>query len=323
MALLRFGTRQSPLAQAQSRWVADRLTSAFPGTRIELVLIKTSGDKKVDGETEGHRDGEKIIRPVPPSPFPPVISIKATFTKELEDALLGGRIDFAVHSLKDVAVHLPAGLVLGAFPEREDPRDVWISKNKIPFHKLPSGARVATGALRRQAQLRHARPDLEFVPLRGNVETRLRKLEGENIDGIVLALAGLKRLGLDHAATEIFSEDVLLPAAGQGCLAIEAREDRPQFTPFLQALDHAPTRAAVLCERAFLRTVGGGCQTPIGAYARCDGERITLAAAVCSPDGKNKLQERMQGPISEGEALGERLAKRLLDQGAGELLRAR
>jgi len=274
--------------------------SHFPALRVELTLIATTGDR-VRSAGAG-------------------ANIKAMFTKELEDALLDGRIDLAVHSLKDMAAHLPQGLALGAFPLREDPRDAWISKRGTAFRDLPSGARVATSAARRRAQLLNARPDLQLVPMRGNVDTRLRKLHESDLDGIVLALAGLKSLDRESAATELFSTDTMLPAVGQGCLGIEIREDDASARAIVAAIDHDETRQAVTAERAFLSAMGGDCRTPLAAYARCEGGAVTLEAAVFSLDGKIKLQRKVRGTIADAGALSVQLADALLADGARKVL---
>ncbi len=303
MNTLRLGTRKSALAQAQANGVADRLRASFPDIRVELVLITTSGDQRTDGGGAKSEGG-----------------LKALFTKELDEALLDGRIDLAVHSMKDLAGDLPAGIVIAAVPEREDPRDAWISKNKLPFNKLSQGAKVGTGAVRRQAQLKYARPDLDLVPLRGNVDTRLRKLAEGDLDGIILALAGLKRLGRAAEATETLSPELLLPAVGQGCLAIESRQKDTAIARYLKILDHPSSHAAALAERAFLKTLGGSCQTPIAAYAESAPATLRMTGLVAAPDGKKVIRDKESGPGGDPEALGERLAKKLLAAGAAKLL---
>jgi hydroxymethylbilane synthase len=246
-------------------------------------------------------------------------NLKTLFTKEIEDALLDDRIDLAVHSMKDMPIELPEGLVIGAVPLREDPRDVWISREDRPFREVPAGARVATGAIRRQAQLRHMRPDLELVPLRGNVDTRLRKLSEGSFDGLVLALAGLKRLGQEKEVTEVFSLERLLPAVGQGALAIETRpEDR--LVSYLGSMNHQPSFLAVQAERAFLKTLGGSCQTPIAAYAHLSDGQLVLDGLVASPDGRRLVRDVEKGPLDEASGIGARLAEKLLTSGAHAIL---
>lgn len=305
MNSLRLGTRRSALAQVQSRSVAKALEMRFPGLTVELVLITTSGDRSSALQTPGTAGPG---------------GLKAMFTKELEDALLANEIDVAVHSLKDMAVALPTGLIIAAFPEREDVRDAWISKSKTPFHALQPKTRVGTGAVRRRAQLKHLNPSLDVVPLRGNVDTRLGKLSDGNLDGIILAVAGLKRLSRAQEITEILPVETMVPAIGQGCLALQCRLRDTRTNDFLAPLDHAATRQAVLAERALLRGLGGSCQTPIAGYARTDGETLSLAAVVASPDGETLLRDEERGSVNGAEALGQRLAERLLSKGADRLL---
>jgi len=303
MKTLRLGTRKSALAQAQAKGVAAQLRLSFPGLDVELVLMTTSGDQRTEG---GGGKGEG--------------GLKALFTKELDEALLDGQIDLAVHSMKDLAGELPPGLEIGSVPEREDPRDAWISKNKTPFAKLPSGAKVGTGAIRRQAQLKHARPDLDVVALRGNVDTRLRKLSETDLGGIILALAGLKRLGRASEATETLSLDILLPAVGQGSLAIVSRQMDAAFTPYLKVLDHPASHLVARAERAFLKTLGGSCQTPIAAYAELTPAHLQITGLVAAPQGDKIIRDQDSGSWRDPEAVGERLAKKLLAAGADKLL---
>jgi len=297
---LRIGTRKSPLAQAQTQWVVNQLKDKFSTLDVEIILITTSGDQALPPSTTG--------------------GLKALFTKEIEEALLENRIDMAVHSLKDMAAELPGGLTIGAVPLREDPRDVWISPHHTPFKSLPKKSKVGTGAVRRQAQLRHLRPDLNLVPMRGNVDTRLRKLQEEELDGIILALAGLRRLGKEKSVTEVLSTDVMLPAVGQGALAIEIREKSDQLLPYISALDHPASHIAVLAERALLKALGGNCQTPIAAYAQVHRDQITLNALVVSPDGKSIFRNEATDHLKEAETLGQALAKTLLVAGADKIL---
>jgi hydroxymethylbilane synthase len=315
MKPLRLGTRKSALAQAQSRWVIARLQAAQPKLAIETVLITTSGDRSrepapakapVHGLIEG--------APIPSG------GLKAMFTKEIEEALLENRIDVAVHSLKDMAAEIPPGLELAAVPEREDPRDVWIGNRGIAFRDLPTGATIATGAVRRQAQLRHLRPDVEIVELRGNVDTRLKKIESGDFDGMVLALAGLKRLHLETAATEVFTTGQMLPAIGQGALAIEARAGDAEVVQVLRRIDHPASHHAVLAERAFLKTLGGSCQTPIAAYAQVSGKELRLSGLVVAPSGDPYLQAEETGEINNAAIVGQKLAMKLLSRGADRIL---
>jgi hydroxymethylbilane synthase len=292
MSRLVIGSRGSPLALWQSRWVAAELEKLGIATTIEI--IKTTGDKITDVALSK-------------------AGTKGLFTKELEEALLDGRIDLAVHSLKDMPTELPAGLILAATPVREDPRDALVGS---PLARLPEGARVGTSSLRRMAQLKDLRPDLVIESIRGNVDTRLRKLDEGQFDAILLAAAGLNRLGLSERIAELLPAEVMCPAVGQGALAIETRdEDSPA-----RALDDRATRVAVTAERAVLAGLGGGCQVPIGAHAWLEGETLHLRAAVIAPGGGQPLIRTAQGPAAEAQALGEALAGELLASGAARIL---
>jgi len=352
MKKLRLGTRRSALAQAQANGTANTLKAAFPDLHVEIVLITTSGDivsspasarfpsfpAASGGEPMDRAHHNPYSAPSPGSlrdPLPVAAgddvvarpsNLKALFTKEIEEALLDNRIDLAVHSLKDMSATLPKGLIIGAVPLREDPRDVWISRTNTPFGKIPAGAKIGTGAVRRQAQLKHLRPDIEPIPIRGNVETRLKKLslgridEIVALDGIILALAGLKRLGLAHVATEILPIDVLLPAVGQGCLGIQIRDRDPAVLPLMKALDHALSHAAARAERAFLQKLGGTCQTPIAGHASIEAGELTMRGLVISPDGQQLISARESGRPFDAEGIGDRLAQKLLDAGANRVM---
>ncbi len=267
-ALLRIGTRGSPLALVQARTVAARLAAALGAdeTAIKLVVIRTSGDVIQD-------------RPLAEE------GGKGLFTKEIEEALLDGRIDLAVHSAKDMPTLLPAGLMLAACLEREDPRDVFISRKANSLAELPQGATLGTTSPRRQAIAKRMRPDLRIVPLRGNVETRLRKLEGDEMDATILALAGLKRLGLADRATTIMSVDEFLPAAGQGAIGTEARESDTRVREMLARIDDVDTSVALNCERAFLAALEGDCKTPIAGHATVSGSTLHFRGLIARPDG--------------------------------------
>ena len=267
-ASLRIGTRGSPLALVQARMVRSRLATAIGEDEgaIELVVIRTTGDTIQD-------------RPLVEE------GGKGLFTKEIEEALLDGRIDLAVHSAKDMPMILPTGLVLAACLEREDPRDVFISRKASTLADLPRGARLGTASLRRQALAMRARPDLRVTPLRGNVETRLRKLDAGDVDATLLALAGLKRLGLVEHATYIMSADEFLPAVGQGAIGIEARESDKRVCEILARVDHADTSTAVACERAFLAALEGSCKTPIAGHATISGDAVHFRGLIARPDG--------------------------------------
>jgi hydroxymethylbilane synthase len=295
------GTRGSKLALWQANWVKDRLETLHPGTRVALHVIKTKGDKILD---------------VPLAK----VGGKGLFVKEIEEALLAGQIDIAVHSMKDMPAEIPAGLCIGAIPEREAPLDVLIARGGLTLDKLGQGARIGTSSLRRAAQLRHARPDVAIVPLRGNLDTRLRKLAEEQLDAIVLAAAGVKRLGLADRITEILRPEVMLPAVGQGALCVETRAADPAMAPLMAPLDHAATRQAVLAERAFLARLEGGCQVPIAGHATLDGDRLSMTGLVADLDGRTMVHHTLDGPAANAEAIGLAVAEQLLEQGAGPIL---
>jgi hydroxymethylbilane synthase len=298
MTPLHIGTRGSPLALWQANHVADRLRPLRP---VELVLVQTTGDRVQD-------------RPLAQ------IGGDGLFTKEIQRAVLDGRADVAVHSLKDLPTLLVEGLVLAAVPRRGPTGDAFVSRRHRAFDDLPPGAVVGTGSLRRRAQVLHRRPDLRLVEMRGNVETRLRKLAEQGLDALVLARAGLERLGLADAITEVLDPAWMLPAVGQGALGLECRADDSGTRTLLAALDDPPSRQAVLAERALLRALGGGCLVPIGAAAVVSGDSLTLRGAVLSPDGRRRVAGETEGPAADCEALGHRLAERLLAQGARGLL---
>jgi hydroxymethylbilane synthase len=298
------GSRGSKLALWQSEHVRDRLETANPGISIELKIIKTTGDKILDSPLSKIGD-------------------KGLFTRQIEDALLAGEIDLAVHSLKDLPTALPEGLVLGAVSVREDPSDVLVGKTDCGLFDLPEGAQVATSSLRRRAQIAHRRPDLVLTDIRGNLDTRLRKLqENPELDGIILARAGLVRLGFGDRITEVLSADKMLSAVGQGALGIEIRDGDKRIAELIEPLNDPSTFAATEAERALLARLEGGCQIPIGALGVVDGETITLEAMVASLDGKSLLRDRMTGPADDPKKLGERLAENLLSAGAGNILDA-
>lgn len=288
---LRIGTRGSALARAQADQVIRRLRAADPTLSLETVIIRTSGDR-------GQRE------------------VRGAFVKELQHALLQGEIDVAVHSLKDLPTDPAPGLRLAAVLEREDPRDALIARNGWTWWTLPSGARVGTGSPRRTAQLRAMRPDLTYLPLVGNVDTRLRRLEEGSYDAVVLAMAGLIRLGRAAEVTEIFPLERVLPAPGQGAIAVEVRADDGWAQAIVAPLNHFPTWWAVTAERAFLRALGGGCRVPIAAYGAVQGERLVLEGLVIAPDGAWAVRERIEGPPAAAEALGEALAERVKAKGA-------
>jgi hydroxymethylbilane synthase len=298
---LRIGTRGSQLALFQANWVKGRLIETHPDLQVTLIRIKTTGDKIQDA---------------------PLAKIggKGLFVKEIEEALIQKRIDLAVHSIKDVPTEFPKGLLLPVITKREDPRDVLISKDGNPLKNLPEGAKVGTSSLRRQAQLLHFRSDLELIPLRGNLDTRLKKLQTMDFDGIVLALAGVRRLGLESRITEIIPTEISLPAIGQGALGIETRMDDDEVQEKVHFLNDKDSWAAITAERAFLKKLGGGCQVPIAAFARISGSVLRIEGLVGTIDGRRLIRHHMEGPIDEVESLGTQLAEVLLSRGAKEIL---
>jgi len=245
---------------------------------------------------------------------------KGLFVKEIEQALLGGRIDLAVHSMKDMPAEIPDGLCIGAVPQREDPADVLVARDGLAFSKLKRGALIGTSSLRRAAQLQHARPDISIVPLRGNLDTRLKKLQTENLDAVVLAAAGIKRLELTHRITEYLQADIMLPAVGQGALCIEMRQDDPVIGPMLAALDHPDSRAVVLGERAFLKRLGGSCQVPIAGHGEIVTATFALTGLVADVDGSRLIKATLSGPADDTEAIGVQLAEQLIARGADKIL---
>jgi hydroxymethylbilane synthase len=293
--MLVIASRGSQLALWQARWVEAQLKKLGHDCRIEI--IKTTGDKITD---------------VPLAK----VGTKGLFTKEIEEALLDERADLAVHSLKDLPTELPAGLVLAAIPEREDPRDAVLGKK---LADLPAGAKVGTSSLRRAAQLRKLRPDLVIESVRGNLDTRIRKLDEGQYDAIVLAAAGLKRLGWSDRIAEILDTDRMCSAVGQGALAIETRASGAGFEA-CKALDHAATHAAVTAERGVLGALGGGCQVPIGAHATVHGRQVKVLAIVASPDGSELIRAEARGPVADAAAIGARLGAELLERGAARIL---
>ncbi len=300
---LRIGTRGSPLALWQAHHVRQLLEPLAAPRTIQLVEIQTSGDVVVDVPlTQIGGDG--------------------VFTKEIQRALLAHQVDVAVHSLKDLPTTIVAGLILAAVPPRGPTGDVFVSRRFACFDALPLGATVATSSLRRRSQALHRRPDLRLVNVRGNVGTRLRKLEEDGLDALILAQAGLERLGLGERVTEILDPTWMLPAVGQGALGLECRADDASTRALLTALDDATTHCAVLAERALLRGLGGGCQVPIGAAAVVVAERLTLRGVVLAPDGTRRVSDHVEGPTSAAEMLGLELAQRLLVQGGEALLRS-
>jgi len=301
--VIRIGTRASQLALAQALWVGNRISDRYPDTKVEIVKIRTRGDRIID-------------RPLSS------IGGKGLFVKEIEEALKRDDIDVAVHSLKDVPAEIPEDLHIGIIPEREDPHDVIISRNDIVLNHLPQRSSIGTSSLRRTAQLLHYRPDLNVIPLRGNLDTRLRKLHTEDLQAIIIAAAGLRRVGLSERITQSLPFGVMLPAIGQGALGLELRRDDHKVKSFLEFLDHYPTRVAVEAERSFLLELRGGCELPVGAHAVPDGKVVYLDALVASPDGKRVFRNSMEGPADEAELIGARLARMLFNSGAQQIIDA-
>lgn len=299
---IRIGTRASALALWQADWVKSELEKKYPATSVTLTKIKTTGDKILD---------------VPLAK----VGGKGLFVKEIEEAMLANEIDIAVHSMKDVPTFFPDGLHLACITKREDPRDALFSRNKIAFKDLPQGANIGTSSLRRQAQLMNIRPDFMIHQLRGNVDTRLRKLKDGQYDAIILAAAGVKRLGLAENITELIAPEISLPAIGQGALGIECRVDDRELNDMIAFFNHADTRVAVTGERALLRRLEGGCQVPIACYGEVRGGNLQLTGLVGSVDGKRIIKDKINGPADQAEKLGVTLAEKLLSQGADVILR--
>ncbi len=299
--LVKIGTRKSLLALAQSNWIKEQIEEENSGTTVELLKIITKGDKILD---------------VPLAK----VGGKGLFVKELEEAMLSGEADIAVHSMKDVPAELPEGLTLGLITRREDPRDAFVSNKYNSLAELPTGARVGTSSLRRRAQLAGLRSDLVIDDLRGNLDTRLRKLDEGLYDAIILAAAGLNRLKLSRRVTSLFEPAEMLPAVGQGAVGIEMRMADKELLAGLDFLGHRDTTVAVTAERAFLLTLEGGCQVPIAGHCQVDGDNIILQGLVASVDGKQVLKKTINGLASEAESLGKKLAHELLDMGARAIL---
>jgi len=296
------GSRGSQLALAQAHWIEARLRSALPPVLAEIHVVKTTGDRATGALLAS---GENV----------------GLFVREIEEELLSGRIDLAVHSLKDLPLAQPEGLQLAAIPVREDPRDVLVTRDGRRLEELPPGAKIGTGSPRRIGQLLALRRDLKFAAIRGNVDTRLRKLSAGHVDALVLALAGLNRLGVSQAGSHPLSLEVMLPAPGQGALAVEIRSrDEPLGKILQELLDDPPTAAAVRAERALLKTLGGGCQMPVGALGRVSGESLELLGVVAAADGRRILRDSIRGSSALPIEMGVELGERLLAAGAAQLL---
>jgi hydroxymethylbilane synthase len=298
---VRIGTRGSALALTQSGWVADRLRERLTDTAVELVTIRTKGD---------------ILQDVSLAK----IGGKGLFIKEIEEALLEGEIDLAVHSMKDLPAALPEGLTIAATPPREDPRDVLISRDNLPLEALAAGARIGTGSLRRSAQLRHRFPHLEIVSLRGNLDTRIRKIDTGGLDGVILAAAGIRRMGWEAKISQWLPVSVMLPAVGQGILAIETRRSDAALVRAVGLLNDPVAACEAEAERAFLARLGGGCQLPIAGHAVKSGETLRIEGLVASVDGAVMIRDAVEGPAAEAGTLGSGLADHLLAAGGRALL---
>ena len=301
---VRIGSRKSQLALVQTHWVRDQLQHHYPDRHFDISTMSTQGDKILDVALAKIGD-------------------KGLFTKELEVGMLNGDIDFAVHSLKDLPTNLPAGLILGCVTERENPADALVvheSHNDKQLDTLPEGAVVGTSSLRRLAQLRYHYPHLVFKDIRGNLNTRLQKLDDGGYDAIILAVAGLERLGMGDRVHQIIPAEISLHAVGQGALGIECRSSDPDILALLTAIEHRPTALRCYAERAFLRELEGGCQVPIGVNTAFDGDTLTLTGLVASLDGKRLVKDTLSAPSAEAESLGVQLAQSLRNQGAQEIL---
>jgi hydroxymethylbilane synthase len=298
---IRIGTRGSALALWQANWVKSRLEKVFPQRSFQLARIKTHGDRITDIPLER-------------------IGGEGVFVKQIEIALLNGEIDLAVHSMKDVPTVLPDGLVVGAILERADPADVLISKHNLDLSHLPLGAKVGTGSLRRRAQLLHKRSDLDIMDIRGNVDTRLAKLRSGELDAIVLASSGVKRLGYENAVTQRIPYSICLPAVGQGALCIEIRSEAKEIHDMVENIHHPESAAAVRAERAFLRGLGGGCRVPIAALGTVGSGMLTLEGLVAHGDGRRIIRANTTGKFEDAEGVGKRLAACLIDMGAKSIL---
>lgn len=295
------GTRGSPLALRQSKWVKETLAEAHPRLQFELEIIKTTGDRILDCPLSA-------------------VGGKGLFVKEIEEALLDRRIDMAVHSMKDMPGDLPEGLMIGAVPVREDPRDVFISREHRLLKDISDQERIGTSSLRRKAQLLHQRPDFQIVSIRGNLDTRIKKIESEGLAGVVLAAAGIHRMGLQMKVSQYLEFEISLPAVGQGALALEIREADLRLKNLLGVINHQATALCTQAERSFLNRLQGGCQVPIAGHAWIQGKRIIMKGLIADLDGQEWYTDQFEGPLSEPSALGVRLAERLLLTGGKEVL---
>jgi hydroxymethylbilane synthase len=298
---IKIGTRGSKLALTQANFVAEKIKKIMPETDIEISVIKTSGDIMQD---------ISLLK----------IGGKGVFVKEIEDALLSNTIDLAVHSMKDVPTEIPAGLEFAAILQREDARDILASRDNRKIEQMPKGARIGTGSLRRSVQVLDILPDAVIVPLRGNLDTRLRKIETENLAGVIVAAAGMKRMGLIQRITQFLPVELMLPAVGQGALGLEVRTGDNELKKILAKINHAPTNTEIAAERAFLRCLGGGCRLPIAALGKLEGDKLSLEGLVASAQGSGIIRDKVKGTVFEAEELGKKLAEMILERGGKKFL---
>jgi hydroxymethylbilane synthase len=298
---IKIGTRGSKLALTQTNFVSDKIKKSMPEAEIEICVIKTSGDIMQD---------VSLL----------TIGGQGVFVKELEEALLSCKIDLAVHSMKDVPGETPDELMFAAILQREDVRDVMVSRNNIKMEFMPKGAKIGTGSQRRGAQIKAMMPDVNIVPLRGNIDTRLKKIETENLTGVILAAAGMKRMGLAEKITQFLPVETMLPAVGQGALGLQIRKHNIELAKVCAVLNDTITAAEVAAERAFLRALGGGCRLPIAALGKLDGQILTLEGMVAAPNGSTMIREKINGTIKDAEEMGRKLAEIILDKGGRRLL---
>jgi hydroxymethylbilane synthase len=298
---IKIGTRGSKLALAQTHSVVESLKKIAPDIDAEICVIKTSGDIMQDVSLLQNGG-------------------QGAFVKEIEEALLSGNVDLAVHSMKDVPGEIPEGLTFAAILKREDVRDVLVSRDRIKMEFMPKGARIGTGSLRRGAQIKAMLPDINMVPLRGNIDTRLKKIETENLTGVILAAAGMKRLGYAQTISQFLPIELMLPAVGQGALGLQIRKRDSELSGMLIRLNHAPTATEVTAERSYLRALGGGCRLPIAAYGLIEGGRLTLEGLVAAPNGTSVIRDKVWGELTEAEEMGRKLADMIMDKGGKKLL---
>jgi hydroxymethylbilane synthase len=298
---IKIGTRGSKLALTQADFVAKKIKKIMPEAVIEIRIIKTSGDIMQD---------ISLLK----------IGGKGVFVKEIEDALLSNTIDLAVHSMKDVPTEIPDGLEFAAILQREDARDILVSRDNRKIEQMPKGARIGTGSLRRSAQLLDILPDAVIVSLRGNLDTRLKKVETEKLDGVIVAAAGMKRMGFVQRITQFLPVELMLPAVGQGVLGLEVRTGDNKLKKILAKINHAPTYTEITAERSFLRHLGGGCRLPIAALGKLEGDKLSLEGLVASPQGSGIIRDKVKGTVFEAEELGKKLAEMILERGGKKFL---